>query len=214
MFESDQSTKNEWWCPFMREWQRHMYHRCHMRDGTYLWRPRYSSSGWQRETRDRYMGGSALCSNVGFPSSTIVSPTHLWNSAPTSQSINHTLNIRFAHFSFFEYPSNTRKVHGRKTKQKVEVHLSRKSIDYKEFGIGEEGLDVFGRDQVVTVIWAARGRGFSILEVMMSMTWKSAKRHVRMQSEWIYEYETLFAVSEKTRRLLLRGEVAPERGGD
>src|SRR5271155_4333471 len=72
MFESDQSRRNEGWCPFIRECQRHMYHRCHMRDGTYLWRPRYSSSGWRRETRDRYMRGSALCSDVGFPSTTIM----------------------------------------------------------------------------------------------------------------------------------------------
>ena len=50
----------------------------------------------------------------------------------------------FAHFNIFEYPGDTRKIHGRKIKQEVEVNLTRKSIDNLE-----EGSDRFGGNQVV-----------------------------------------------------------------
>ena len=141
-----------------------MYHGRDRGNGTYLWRHRISSGSWRRESCHRYMSGSALCENVGFPSAsghTAVPRLCRYHSWTTSQSTNHPVYIRFAHFSIFEYPSNTRKIHGRKIKQKVEVELSRKSTDNKDLGITEEGFKGLGRDQVVAVIWAAECRAFS-----------------------------------------------------
>jgi hypothetical protein len=59
---------------------------------------------------------------------------------------NHAFDSLFAHFSIFEYPGNTRKIHDR---IKVEVNLTKKSIDNKKLGI----LDRFGGNQVVAVMY-------------------------------------------------------------
>ena len=116
------------------------------------------------------MSGSTLCENIGFPYSsgrTIVSPErrrHPWTShtgAATSQSFTHALNIRSTYFSVFEYPGNTRKIHGRKIKQKVEVYQSGKSIEKEESGVVEKGFDGFGRNQVVALKCIAKCRTLS-----------------------------------------------------
>ena len=50
----------------------------------------------------------------------------------------------FAHFSIsiFEYPSDTQKIHGRKTKQDVEVNLTRTSIDNKNWAFLKDLLGI------------------------------------------------------------------------
>ena len=153
------------------------------------------------------MSGSAMSENVGFPSTsswqTTVSTVRRHH--PRTCASNHALNIRSAHFSIFEYPGNTRKIHRRKIKQKVKVNLTRKSIEKKELGVLEEGFDRFGRNQVVAVICTTEYRTFSCLQIM-SMR-EAAERKVIVQLERVYRYERFFdwwcSMSEETRRPLL-----------
>ena len=152
------------------------------------------------------MSGSALCENIGFPSSSgwQTAVSGVCRHHPRTRASNHALNIRFAHFSIFEDPSNTRKIHSREIKQKVEVNLTRKSIDNKELGVLEEGFDRFGENQIVAVMCTTKYRAFSCLQIM-SMR-EAAEREVIVPLEWVYGHERLFdwcSMSEETGRPLL-----------
>ena len=158
------------------------------------------------------MSGSALCENIGFPSAsgwqTAVSKLCRHHPRTRASTINHPLDFWFTHFSIFEYPGNTRKIHGRKIKQKVEVKLTRKSIDYKELGVLEERFDRFGGNQVLAVICTTKYGIFSCLQIMRMSMREAAEREVIVQFEWVYGYERLFvldwcSMSEETRRPLL-----------
>ena len=158
------------------------------------------------------MNGSTLCEDVWLPSAsgrqTAVSTLCRHHHPRTRASaINHALDLLFAHFSIFKYPGNTRKIHGRKIKQKVEVNLTRKSVDNKKLGVREEGLNRFGGNQVVAVICTTKYRAFSCLQIMSMSVRETAQREMIVQLEWVYRYERLFfdwcSMSEETRRPLL-----------
>ena len=155
------------------------------------------------------MSGSALCENVGLPSATgwqtAVSTLSRHHPRTRASTIDHALDFQFSHFSIFEYPGNARKIHGRKMKQKVEVNLTRKSVDNKELGVPEGGFDRFGGNQVIAVICTTNIGAFSRLQIINMSMREAAEREVIMQLEWIYGYERLFwcSMSKETGRPLL-----------
>jgi hypothetical protein len=102
------------------------------------------------------------------------------------------------------YPGNAQKFHG-KMKQKVEVNLTKKSVDNEKLGIPEGGFDRFGGNQVIAVICTTNMGPFSCLQIMNISMRETAEREVIVQLEWIYRYERLFwcSMSKEAGRPLL-----------
>ena len=87
------------------------------------WCHRYSSSrmhswSWRRKCWHRYMSGSALSGNVGFPSASLANRLSIL-SPDRASARNHAFDFLFAHFNIFNYPGNNLKIHGRKIKQET-----------------------------------------------------------------------------------------------
>ena len=158
-----------------------------------------------------------MSENVGFPSASgwqnAVSSARRYHPRTRASTSNHAFDLLFAHFSIFEYPGNTRKIHGRKIKQEVEVNLTRKSVDNKKLGILEESSDGFGGDQVVAVMCTTIYGAFSCLQIMNVSMREAAERELIVQLEWVYRYERFLldwcSMSEETRGPLLEH---PQRG--
>jgi hypothetical protein len=64
-----------------------------------------------------------LNENDGFPS-VVGKPLFPARVDIIPRPVNHAFDFLFTHFSIFEYPGDTQKIHGRKTKQDVEVNLT------------------------------------------------------------------------------------------